>query len=85
MESIFRLSAARARVVSLFSPLVEGNSNAAVLRCVLGNPVTARNLEGSHGIATGSKIDLLETGGIKSRVGLDGVGGCPVLNGMLVL
>ena len=37
-----------------------------------------------HGITAGFKINIDETRGVQSAVGLDGVGGGPVLESVLV-
>ena len=46
--------------------------------------MAAGDFEGSHGISTGIKVNLLEAGWVKARVWLDGVGGGPVLKSVWV-
>lgn len=84
MESVFRLSATWASIIRLFTPLVKGDTNTAVLRGMLCDPLASGNLKGTHGVTTGSEVHLNETGWVESAVGLDGVCGGPVLDGMVV-
>lgn len=85
MEAVLRLTTAGAGIVPLFSPLVESDTNTAVLRGVLGDPLATGDFEGSHGISTGIKINLMEAGWVEPAMGLDGVGRCPVLESVWVL
>ena len=78
------MTTAGACIVPMFSPLVESDTNTAVLRGVLGDPLATGDFEGSHGISTGIKINLMEAGWVKSGMGLDGVGGGPVLESVWV-
>ena len=74
MNAIFRLATTGAGIVSLFSPLIEGDAHTAVFRGVFGDPVSARDLKGAHGISAGIKVNLLKARWVKSAVGLDCVG-----------